>query len=128
MKEEEEANEALAEGRRKLPMEGFGRDTNIFADKVKAAKVEAAKERISGGLGNPCRRRLQLGIQGCGAWGYGTSDSFSVSMSRSANKESGHTHAVHVFLGDGNAQDVFALRVAQDPVFGTPVFTTLGGF
>ena len=50
------------------------------------------------------RRRLQLGIQGCVGWGHGETDSFSVSMSRSANKESGHTHTVSVSLKDDNVR------------------------
>ena len=39
--------------------------------------------------GNPCRRRLQLGVQGCVGWGHGETESFSVSMSRSANRRPG---------------------------------------
>ena len=57
----------------------------------------------------------------------GRPTSFSVSLGRAANKEAGHTHSVAVSLKDGNAQDVFAVKISQDAVYGTPIFTTMGG-
>ena len=87
---------------------------------------------------NPCRRRLdgtklsdewrrRLGATLCADFDGGTAASFSVSLGRAANKESGQTHAIAVSLGDGNAQDVFAVKISQDTVYGTPIFTTMGG-
>ena len=85
---------------------------------------------------NPCRRRLtkmsdeggrRLGITACADFEGGTSSSFEVSLGRAANKESEHEHSVAISLKDGNAQDVFAVRISQDKVYGTPIFTTMGG-
>ncbi len=83
----------------------------------------------AGVVGGGCRRRrrLQIGIQGCVKWGYGGSHDFSVSMSNSANNAQGHTHSVAVHLKDPNVQDSFVLSMTQDPVYGTPIFTTFGG-
>lgn len=85
---------------------------------------------------NPCRRRLtkmsdeggrRLGITACADFEGGTSSSFEVSLGRAANKESEHEHSVAISLKDGNAQDVFAVKISQDATYGTPIFTTMGG-
>ena len=87
---------------------------------------------------NPCNRRLdgtdlsdeerrRLGMTFCGKFDGGTAASFSVSLGRATNKESGQSHAIAVSLKDGNAQDVFAVKISQDTVYGTPIFTTMGG-
>ena len=85
---------------------------------------------------NPCRRRLtkmsdeggrRLGITACADFEGGTSSSFEVSLGRAANKESEHEHSVAISLKDGNAQDVFAVKILQDATYGTPIFTTMGG-
>ena len=71
----------------------------------------------------PCRRRLtkisdegrrRLGVTACANFDGGTSSSFSVSLGRGASKGTGHTHSVAVSLKDGNAQDVFAVKISQD--------------
>jgi hypothetical protein len=87
---------------------------------------------------NPCGRRLdgtemtdeerrRLGIGFCAKFDGGTAASFSVSLGRAATKETGLSHAIAVSLKDGNAQDVFAVKISQDTVYGTPIFTTMGG-
>ena len=87
---------------------------------------------------NPCRRRLdgtkmsdeerrRLGAKGCLNFQGGTATAFSVSLGRGATKETERSHAIAVNLGDGNAQDVFAVKISQDTVYGTPIFTTMGG-
>ena len=38
-----------------------------------------------------------------------------------------YTRAVAVSLNDDNTQDLFVVRVSQDSVYGTPIFTTMGG-
>ena len=68
-----------------------------------------------------------FGTGGCIAGDYTTTSGLAVSLSRGGSDEHGHTHAVSVTLKDDDATDVFALSVAQDPVYGTPIFTTLGG-
>jgi len=122
----EEAAAAPEQGRRKLPVNQATKDKMneilTAAQKINTPEHEGPPE------GGGCRRRLQLGIQGCGTWGHAETDSFSVSMSRSANKETGHTHTVAVSLKDDNVRDVFAVQVAMDATYGTPIFTTLGGF
>ena len=87
--------------------------------------------------GNPCRRldgtplseeeRRRLGVTGCAGFEGGTSQSVSVSLSRAGSKGSEHSHSVAISLKDDNIQDSFAVQVAMDPVYGTPIFTTLGG-
>ena len=48
-------------------------------------------------------------------------------MGRATSKDAEHSRSVSIFLGDGNSQDVFAVKISQDAVYGTPIFTTMGG-
>ena len=116
--------EALEERRRRL--------------QVTHVKKGENKEKDSGLDSNPCRRRLngakvsgeerrRLGVTACVDFEGGTSSSFSVSLGRAANKESEHEHSVAVSMKDDNIQDVFAVKISQDVIYGTPIFTTMGG-
>ncbi|KAJ1446359.1 hypothetical protein M885DRAFT_591847 [Pelagophyceae sp. CCMP2097] len=71
------------------------------------------------------RRRLGVGLNLGSSQTWGSA--FSVELSRSAGRVDAHSHAVSVTLADPNPYDLFAVRLAQDPVHGTPVFTTMGG-
>ena len=128
---EEEDEIAVDQGHRKLPT--TRRQQRQHGEILAAArhinKQAKATRWNAGVVGGGCRRRrrLQIGIQGCAKWGYGRSNDFSVSMSQSANDAQGHTHSVAVHLKDPNIQDSFVLRMTQDPVYGTPIFTTFGG-
>jgi hypothetical protein len=123
---EDSAEKFLDQAHRKLPTRPR---LNVDAVNDAAEKInnpDPGQKTV--GLGNPCRRRrLQLGIQGCIALGFEQSNSFAVSMSRSASNTTHHRHSIAVSLKDPNLQDSFVVRVAQDPVYGTPVFTTMGG-
>ena len=53
--------------------------------------------------------------------------SFAVSLARSGSKDSAHTRTVAISMKDGNTQDTFAVKISQDAIYGTPIFTTMGG-
>ena len=71
--------------------------------------------------------RRRLGVKPALDFDGGTDFVFGI-VGRAASKGSGHTHSVAVSLKDGNAQDVFAVKISQDTTYGTPIFTTMGGF
>ena len=116
--------EALEERRRKLPEDAAGND----------AEEKTEGERTS----NPCRRRLdgtemsdeehrRLGVSICYDYEGGKSASFAVSLARATSKDAEHTHSVAISMKDDNIQDVFAVKISQDVIYGTPIFTTMGG-
>ena len=55
------------------------------------------------------------------------SESVSVSMGKSAGEDREREHTVQITLGDYQSDDYFAMKIEQDKVYGTPIFTTLGG-
>jgi len=71
-----------------------------------------------------CSRRLfDVGA----AFANAEAGSISVSLGRSAQRDKGASHTVSFVLGDPDPDDFFAVRIASDPVYATPVFETLGG-
>ncbi|KAJ1451351.1 hypothetical protein M885DRAFT_529968 [Pelagophyceae sp. CCMP2097] len=70
-------------------------------------------------------RRLGIGVNADFSQSWGSS--FSVELSRSSSRTDAQTHAVSVTLADPSPYDFFAVKVTQDPVHGTPIFTTMGG-
>ena len=71
--------------------------------------------------------RRRLGVTVCAGFDGSLSSSFAVSLGRAAGKEAEHTRSVSVSFVDPNLQDVFAVKISQDTVYGTPIFTTMGG-
>ena len=65
--------------------------------------------------------------------GFETEDSlaltetFTLQLGKSSEEEHGSERTVTVSLGDDDGGDYFAVRITEDPVYGTPVFTTMGG-
>lgn len=71
-----------------------------------------------------CRRRLfDVGI----AFKSVEEGLIDVSLGRAAKRDKGATHTVSFELSDPDPDDFFAVRVASDPVYATPIFETLGG-
>ncbi|KAJ1448605.1 hypothetical protein M885DRAFT_574079 [Pelagophyceae sp. CCMP2097] len=70
-------------------------------------------------------RRLGVGINADFSQTWGSS--LSVELSRSAARSQTHGQVVAVTLGDPSPYDFFAVKITQDPVHGTPIFTTMGG-
>nr|NQU90160.1 Ig-like domain-containing protein [Bacteroidota bacterium] len=60
--------------------------------------------------------------------GGGVKISASLSAGKSETTTSTYTKTVGYFLKDEDAGDSFAVDIATDPVYGTPVFTTISGF
>ena len=132
--------EALERRRLDLVQEGEQNlnNKNFITGLAAVLKGQAEMKDSLNPASNPCRRRLdgtklsdeerrRLGATGCAKIDGGTAASFSVSLGRAATKETGQSHAIAVSLKDDNAQDVFAVRISQDTVYGTPIFTTMGG-
>ncbi|KAJ1452456.1 hypothetical protein M885DRAFT_499110 [Pelagophyceae sp. CCMP2097] len=71
------------------------------------------------------RRRLGVGINSDFSQTWGSS--FNVELSRSSARDDAQTHAVSVHLADPSPYDFFAVKISMDPVYGTPIFTTMGG-
>lgn len=51
----------------------------------------------------------------------------TITVGRTTDQIHESRRTVTITLGDGDPGDYFALRITEDPVYGTPVFTTLGG-
>jgi len=138
---EDSTEEFTDQAHRKLPEDNIQFHDNPawgHAGAPGAAGVVKRAQGVPEPSTNPCGRRLdgtemtdeerrRLGLGFCAKYDGGTASSFSVSLGRAANKESEHEHAVGISLKDGNAQDVFAVKISQDTVYGTPIFTTMGG-
>ena len=62
-----------------------------------------------------------------GAFGAGGDQSIAISLGLDSHQTHGGELTVTVNLDDGDSGDFFAIRVTEDPVYGTPVFTTMGG-
>ena len=62
-----------------------------------------------------------------GAFGVGGDQSIAISLGQESHQTHGGELTVTVNLDDGDNGDFFAIRVTEDPVYGTPVFTTMGG-
>ena len=58
---------------------------------------------------------------------YGLTNTFTVHLGKSSEEEHESDRTVTVTLGDDDGGDFFAVRITEDPVYGTPVFTTMGG-
>lgn len=50
-----------------------------------------------------------------------------ITIGKSTEQSHEAEREVSISLGDGDLGDYFAIRITEDPVYGTPVFTTLGG-
>jgi len=50
-----------------------------------------------------------------------------IDIGKSSSQEHSYTRSVTITLSDSNMGDYFVMRITEDPVFGTPVFTTMGG-
>ena len=57
----------------------------------------------------------------------GLTNTFKLHLGKSSEEEHENERTVTVSLGDGDSGDYFAVRITEDPVYGTPVFTTMGG-
>ena len=68
-----------------------------------------------------------FGVQISESSKFGVSDSFQLDLGRSSDEEHQSLRTVTVSLGDNDKGDFFAVRITEDPVYGTPVFTTMGG-
>ena len=58
---------------------------------------------------------------------YGLTNVFTLHLGKSSEEEHDSERSVVVSLGDGDGGDYFAVKISEDPVYGTPVFTTMGG-
>ena len=59
--------------------------------------------------------------------GAGLTNMFTIHLGKSSVEQHANERTVTVSLGDGDGGDFFAVRITEDPVYGTPVFTTMGG-
>ncbi len=57
----------------------------------------------------------------------GMTNVFTVNLGKSSEEEHESDRTVTVTLDDNDSGDFFAVRITEDPVYGTPVFTTMGG-
>ena len=57
----------------------------------------------------------------------GFENSMVVELQKLSNQQHDTLRTVAISLNDDDKGDYFAVRVTEDPVFGTPVFTTMGG-
>ena len=57
----------------------------------------------------------------------GLTNVFTVHLGKSSEEDHDTERSVTVSLGDNDIGDFFAVRITEDPVYGTPVFTTMGG-
>jgi hypothetical protein len=57
----------------------------------------------------------------------GDKHSFTLSLGKTSDSNHVSERTVSVTLDDGDSGDYFAVRVTEDPVYATPVFTTMGG-
>ena len=57
----------------------------------------------------------------------GVTNTFTLHLGKSSEEEHESERTVTVSLGDDDGGDYFAVRITEDPVYGTPVFTTMGG-
>lgn len=51
----------------------------------------------------------------------------NINVGKGTDQAHEYEREVTVSLGDGDDGDYFAIRITEDPVYGTPVFTTMGG-
>lgn len=58
---------------------------------------------------------------------FGLTNTFAISLGKSSEEDHETERTVTVTLDDEDNGDFFAVRITEDPVFGTPVFTTMGG-
>ena len=70
-----------------------------------------------------CRRLFDIGV----GFANTESGSIGVSLGRSAQRDKGASHTITFELNDPDPEDFFAVRIASDPVYATPIFETLGG-
>ena len=57
----------------------------------------------------------------------GLTNVFTLHLGKSSEEEHESERTVTVSLEDDDDGDFFAVRITEDPVYGTPVFTTMGG-
>ena len=58
---------------------------------------------------------------------YGLNNVFTLYLGKSSEEDHESERTVTVSLDDDDDGDFFAVRITEDPVYGTPVFTTMGG-
>ena len=58
---------------------------------------------------------------------YGLTNVFTLHLGKASEEDHENDRTVTVSFDDGDDGDFFAVRVTEDPVYGTPVFTTMGG-
>ena len=68
-----------------------------------------------------------FGIGGLSENAFGITNQFTLHLGKSSEEVHESDRTVAVSLGDGDGGDFFAVRITEDPVYGTPVFTTMGG-
>ena len=84
-----------------------------------AAEGDEAKAGASG-----CRRRLfDFGL----SVNQAEAKNLAIKIGRAGDRGRSHQRTVEFTLRDPDAADVFAVRIRQDKVFGTPIFETVGG-
>ncbi|KAJ1451362.1 hypothetical protein M885DRAFT_468528 [Pelagophyceae sp. CCMP2097] len=100
-------------------------DKSLSEDAGKQDNAPSFCRRLADIEAETFRRRLGIGVNAdiSETWG----SSFGVELSRSSSSTNSETHSVTVNLGDPSPYDFFAVKIAQDPVHGTPIFTTMGG-
>ena len=57
----------------------------------------------------------------------GLTNKFTVHLGKTSEEVHGVDRSVTISLDDDDNGDFFAVRITEDPVYGTPVFTTMGG-
>ena len=57
----------------------------------------------------------------------GLTNTFTVHLGKTSEEDHSVERTVTVSLEDDDDGDFFAVRITEDPVYGTPVFTTMGG-
>ena len=58
---------------------------------------------------------------------YGLTNVFNIQLGKSSEEEHEEERTVTVSFGDNDNGDFFAVKITEDSVYGTPVFTTMGG-
>ena len=61
------------------------------------------------------------------AGGAGGDQAIAISLGQDSHQGHGSELTVTVTLDDSDSGDFFAVRFTEDPMFGTPIFTTMGG-
>ena len=88
---------------------------------------KAETSDVKGGNGPSCRRKRRRLAE----FGYqrdtSTAGAMTVNLGRLASRDRAKDETISFTLGDPDPMDLFAVAIRTDPIFGTPIFDTMGG-